>query len=93
MEELIGFGLEIGAGDFNLFAEVGGGDALGEFIGGLVKIFGDFLVTLLVFGDLGSYVVGDPDSQVQLEIYIDVGDGDHGVGGIGLARFSGDRCV
>src|ERR1700676_2455549 len=90
LKKLIGRDLQIGAGDFNLSANVGGGDSLCEFVGGLVVILGDLTMALLMIGDVLGYVSRHPDGDLELQVHPNVRDGDRGVGGIRLASLSGD---
>ena len=92
-KKLIGLGLEIGAGDVNLSAEVSGGDSRRQFVGALVIIFGNLTMAFLVFGDVRSYDVGHPDGDVQLQVHLDMCDGQGGVRGVGLASLSCDNSV
>src|SRR6266436_1983751 len=49
LEHLVGLGAQIRAGDLDLFAHVWRGDSLGEFAGGLVVIFRDLAMAVLMF--------------------------------------------
>ena len=81
-------GVEIGSSDVNSFADVGRGDALGEFVGGLVVVFGNLAMTVLVIGyDLGCpgwY----PDVDLQLQVHLDLRDGYGRVCWIGSSRLA-----
>ena len=93
LKKLIGRDLQIGAGDFNLSANVGGGDSLCEFVGGLVVILGDLTMALLMFGDVLAYIVRHPDGDVQLQVHFDVRDGERRMVGIRLSSLSSNRSV
>jgi hypothetical protein len=90
-EELLsGGGIEVVAGDFDALADVGGGDTLGEFVGGLVGIFGDFVMPLFVVGDGLWGVDRNPDIGLKLKSHHHVGDGKRGVCFVGAARLAAD---
>ena len=66
LEHLAGLGIQIRAGDVDLFAHVCRGDSLGEFVGGLVVIFRDLAMAFLMFDHMLGYPGRHPDVDVEL---------------------------
>ncbi len=50
-------------------------------------------MAFLMFGDALRYVVGHPDGEVELQVHVDVCDGESGVRGVGLASLSRNSSV
>ena len=90
LEHFAGGGGEIGAGDFDLLAEEGRGDFLGELVGGLVVKLGDLAVAVFVVDDALGDGGGHPDIDVELQGHGNLRDGDSGVSGVGFARLAAD---
>ena len=86
LEHLVGLGAQIRAGDLDLFAHVWRGDSLGEFAGGLVVIFRDLAMAVLMFDHMLGYPGWHPDVDVELQRDLDPRDGDGRVCSIRLSR-------
>ena len=71
LERLDGLGVQIRAGDLDLFAHVGRGDSLGELVGGLVIIFRNLAMAFLMFDHVRSYAGRHPDGDVELQRHLD----------------------
>jgi len=54
-------GIEIGASDVNVFADVGGADLLSELVGGLIVIFRNLAMPVLVVDDNLAGAAWNPD--------------------------------
>ena len=90
LEHLAGLSVQILAGDLKLFAHVRRGDALGEFAGGLVVIFRDLAMAVLMFDHMLGCAGRHPDVDVKLQRDLDLRDGDGRVCGIRLSRLPAD---
>src|ERR1700730_5139087 len=93
LKKRVGFELQIGSGDVNLFADVARGDSLCQFVCGLVVMLGDLTMALLMFGDVLAYVVRHPHGDLQLRVDFDVRDGERRVVGIRLSSLSSNQSV
>jgi len=50
-------------------------------------------MAFLVFGDVLTCFVGQPDGDVELQVHLDMCDRESGVRGVGLASLSCDSSV
>ncbi len=88
-EEFLARGdVQVVAGDFDAPADVACGDALGEFVRGLIGVLGDFVMPLFVVDDGFRGVDRNPNSGLKLQGHQHVGDRERRVLGVGAARLA-----
>ena len=92
-EQLAGLGIQIRASDVDLFADVGRGDSFGELFGGLVIVFRDLAMALLMFDHVLGYLGRHPDGNVELQRHLDLRDRDCRVRGVRLPSLSADTGI
>lgn len=90
MEGFAGFCVEICPGDFDLLADVRGGDTPGEFVSCLVKVLGDLAMACFMFDEVLRRVDGQPDDDLELQRHPHVGDSEDCVRGIRFASVAAD---
>jgi hypothetical protein len=92
-EGIAEFGVQVGAADGDLPADVGRSNFGGDPVGDLIVVFGDLPVALLVFDDVLRGAIGNPNCNFELKSYSDLSDGDVRVGGVTFLHAAADVGV